>query len=148
MIDYGIDNHQEIPYIAMEYIDGQSLKNLLSSQQYFPIDLSQKINILKQTASGLGAIHEQNILHRDVKPANILLDKNLNVKLTDFGIARLPDSNLTRSCILVGSPAYFSPEVLQSPKIDHRSDIFSLGVLAFELFLNKRPIYQTSLVTI
>ncbi len=139
LISYGIDKGQEIPYIAMEYIDGQSLKNLLLNEQNPVIDLNQKINILKQSAAGLGAIHEQDILHRDVKPANFLIDKNLQVKLTDFGIARLPDSNLTRSCILVGSPAYFSPEVLLSPKIDHRSDIFSLGVVAFELFLNKRP---------
>jgi serine/threonine-protein kinase len=99
----------------------------------------QKALILRQIADALSAIHERKICHRDIKPANIMVDQALTVKLTDFGIAHLPDSDLTMTANILGTPTYMSPEAFISAKVDERSDIFSLGTVAYEFLLGRKP---------
>jgi DNA-binding response OmpR family regulator len=137
-IEYGLTRHEEIPYMVMEYYPHPSLASLQQS----PLNLSygEKAKIIWQVASALEAIHEQGICHRDVKPGNVLLNLDtLHAKISDFGIAQLPDSHLTAASDLIGSPAYMAPEAFRHPRVDSRADIFSLGVVAYELFLGHRP---------
>jgi serine/threonine-protein kinase len=126
-----------MPYIVMEYFPGKSLKYYLEN----PMELSikKKIKIIIQIADALQAAHTKNIFHRDIKPDNILVDKKLNVKLTDFGICHLPTSDVTRTSELMGSPGYMAPEYLQYGKTDKLMDIYSLGVVSYELFVGVRP---------
>ncbi len=135
--EYGMDETENIHYILMEYIEGLSLKHYLAKAN--TLNYLQKAKIISQIAEGLIPIHELDICHRDIKPANVLIDDALHVKITDFGIAKLPDSMLTQTNDVMGSPSYMSPESFVSSKIDHRADIFSLGVMAYELFLGRRP---------
>ena len=135
---YTVSDTQHIPFIVMEYIEGQSLKYYI--KRNIPLTYWQKARIVKQVADSLVAIHEKNICHRDIKPENILIEKNLNVKLIDFGIARLPDSDITLDGDLLGSPMYLSPEAFISARnVDFRSDLFSLGSVAYELFTGRHP---------
>ncbi len=134
--DYGTAANGQDPYIVMEYIEGRSLKFLI---RHGGLDLNAKSKILWQVASALQAIHKAGICHRDVKPGNIIVNDELNAKVTDFGIARLPGSDLTLTTSFVGSPAYMSPEAYISAKVDHRADIFSLGVVAYEFYLGQKP---------
>ncbi len=136
IVEFGLAEQEEIPFIVMEYVEGQSLGDLIDEN--LPLDLIEKIRIVRQIADAVSAIHAKNICHRDITPRNILLDKELNPKLTDFGIALLPDSDLTVTSHIVGTPVYLSPEGFKSPKVDPRSDLFSLGAVAYEFFLLER----------
>lgn len=136
--DFGLTRDEEIPYMVMEYIEGQTLKDFMDTLGS-TLNYHDKTRILLQISMALSAIHAENICHRDVKPHNILITPNLQVKVTDFGIARLPNSELTMANELVGSPAYLSPEGFASSKVDARADIFSFGVLAYELLLGRKP---------
>jgi serine/threonine-protein kinase len=96
-------------------------------------------------AEALAALHEAGIVHRDVKPDNMMVDADMNLKLADFGVARLPGSTMTITQNIMGSPAYLSPEAFLTSRLDHRADIFSLGVVAYELFTGQRPFDGDSL---
>lgn len=137
IIEYGVCESEKIPFIAMEYARGKSLKAYITDKDEFTI--VQKALILRQIADALSAIHERKICHRDIKPANIMVDEALTVKLTDFGIAHLPDSDLTMTDNVIGTPTYMSPEAFISAKVDERSDIFSLGIVAYEFLLGQKP---------
>lgn len=128
--------HDEIPYMVMEYIEGFSLSKHIDKKD---LTTRQKIKILMQISSAIAATHKQGIIHRDIKPDNIIIDQNLNAKLTDFGIAQLPNSELTNMMKLVGTPYYMAPEGFDCPKVDGRADIFSLGIVAYELLFGQRP---------
>ena len=128
IVEYGVCESEKIPFIAMEYARGKSLKEYIIDEDEFTT--VQKALILRQIADALSAIHERKICHRDIKPANIMVDQALTVKLTDFGIAHLPDSDLTMTANIIGTPTYMSPEAFISAKVDERSDIFSLGIVA------------------
>jgi serine/threonine-protein kinase len=141
--DYGVADEEQIPYIVMEYLDGHFLDTVIASPKQ--MHYREKVQIIRQTAIALDAVHAAGITHRDVKPSNIHVDQDLHVTLTDFGIARKSDSMLTHDGLFVGTPAYMSPEGCASPKVDGRSDIYSLGVVAFELFLGMLPFYDNSL---
>lgn len=143
ILDHGLADEEQIPYMAMEYVEGVSLRDLI--QERTPLNYRQKALIIQQSASALAEIHRHGICHRDIKPANILLDEELNAKVTDFGIALYPDSELTLSANIIGTPVYLSPEGFKSPKVDPRSDIFSLGTLAYEFFLLGRPFVGDSI---
>lgn len=125
------------PYIVMEYFEGEPLTQFLENPE--TLDLKGKISIIKQVASGLDAVHKKKIFHRDVKPDNILVDKKLHLKITDFGVCHLPTSDLTHTRHLIGTPSYISPEHFQRKKVSRLVDIYSLGVLAYELFLGVKP---------
>ncbi|MDP7397625.1 MAG: protein kinase [Lentisphaeria bacterium] len=137
IVEYGVCESGKIPFIAMEYIRGKSLKEYITDKD--ELTTVQKALILRQIADALSAIHERKICHRDIKPANIMVDQALTVKLTDFGIAHLPDSDLTMTANILGTPTYMSPEAFISAKVDERSDIFSLGTVAYEFLLGRKP---------
>jgi serine/threonine-protein kinase len=121
----------------MEYIQGQSLKMVCRNVVHKT--MHEKISILRQTADALTAAHRMQIWHRDIKPDNILLLPDLTVKLTDFGIARVIDSELTVTGQFLGTPAYIAPEGLESSThVDGRADIYSLGAVAYELLLGRK----------
>jgi serine/threonine-protein kinase len=139
ILEYG--EEQEKPYIVMEYLEGQDLAKRLAGGP--PLTLYQKVHILQQIGSGLHAAHShpKAIVHRDVKPANIMLLPDGHVKIMDFGIARLADSGarLTSANILMGSVSYMAPEQFISGAADAQCDIWSFGVLAYELLTEQHP---------
>ncbi|MDP7397397.1 MAG: protein kinase [Lentisphaeria bacterium] len=143
VIEYGLAEEDLVPFILMEYVDGKSLQEVISDSD--DLTYMKKARIIRQVADALAAVHKHDICHRDIKPANILLDANNDAKLTDFGIALMPDSSLTVSTNLVGTPVYLSPEGFHSSKVDRRTDIFSLGVVAYELFMLQRPFVAESI---
>lgn len=135
------------PYLVMEYIEGKSLAEVLSSEG--PLGLERGINVLRQMCSALTHAHENGVVHRDLKPANVLLQKTATnteiVKIVDFGIAKLVHQddadaqNFTRSGEILGSPLYMSPEQCQGKKLDHRSDIYSMGCVLYAIFVGVPP---------
>jgi serine/threonine-protein kinase len=137
-IEYGLAKEEQIPYLVMEYVEGQSLKSIIRESDV-ELKLEEKVHLLRQMVAALVAIHAADVCHRDVKPSNVLVDAELNVKLIDFGIARLPDSELTMTHNILGSPSYMAPEAFITAKVDHRADLFSLGIVAYELFVGSKP---------
>jgi len=132
------------PYIVMEYVDGNNLADILSAHGPFGID--DAIGFLTQISSALAAAHEQNIVHRDVKPANVLIDNKTNqATLTDFGVAAILETGtatmtrLTRQDERLGDPRYMSPEQLRGEKLTGQSDIYGLGIIGYELLTGKGP---------
>jgi serine/threonine-protein kinase len=128
----------DVVYMAMEYIQGVELRSLLVEGQ--PMGVAQAISIAAQVAEGLGYAHQQGVVHRDIKPANIMVVSDGPVKITDFGIARMRASaDLTQTGVMLGSPKYMSPEQVIGKRADHRSDIFSLGVILYEMLTGAGP---------
>src|SRR5499427_2057423 len=126
------------PYIVMEFLRGASLSARAKADP--PLTMDEKVDIVAQLCTGLGYAHEQGIVHRDVKPANIFLLEDGSVKLLDFGIAKLTSSTLTRQGDVLGSPSYMSPEqIMGLDTVDGRSDVFSAGAVLFELLAGRRP---------
>ncbi len=125
------------PFIAMEYLDGVTLRDVISAGKQ--LSMPQLLDIVTQVADGLDYAHSKAIIHRDVKPANLMIVADNRVKIMDLGIARIPMSELTKEGKLVGSPSYMSPEQLTGKKIDGRSDLFSLGVCVYQLMTFKKP---------
>ena len=131
-------------YFVMEYVEGESLSQLIHREKRLaPVRAAQ---ILVQAASGLAAAHDKEIIHRDIKPANIMLDARGIVKLADFGIAFRPDpeQKLTATGQFLGTPGYLCPEVCLGQPMDHRSDIFSLGIVFFEMLTGATPFKSDS----
>jgi len=135
-------------YLVMELVEGESLQKRIE-RGAFP-DKPTALELVARAADALAAAHDAGVVHRDVKPANILLAPDGRVMLTDFGVARSLDevSELTRTGMVVGSPAYMAPEQLQGGAVDGRADIFSLGVVLYELLLRKRPFPAQSITTL
>jgi len=124
-------------FIAMACYDGESLKEKIESGP-FPID--EAINIAIQVAQGLAKAHEKGIIHRDIKPANILITEDVHVKIVDFGIAKLVGRTmLTKEGMTLGTVAYMSPEQAQGAAVDHRTDIWALGAVLYEIITGERP---------
>ncbi len=133
----GLSANGSIPYILMEYVNGSDLAWWIKNHS---ISIRKKVKILLKLCYALQAIHQHGILHRDIKPGNVMLRSDLTVKLTDFGIAGIINSSQTMSREISGSPAYMAPEsFIDSNHTDHRSEIFSLGTLAYELFTGLKP---------
>ena len=137
IFDYNFDDRKGLPYLIMEHVNGRQLSQHIKQNS---LDFNLKISIIKQTADALDYVHRQGIIHRDIKPENILVTEDGTVKITDFGIGKIIDSELTIAGDVMGSPAYMSPESFDSARtIDYRTDIFSLGVICYELFTGVRP---------
>lgn len=137
-IEHGLGREEKIPYLVMEYFPGVTLTTFTT--QFPQLALPEKAAILRQAAAALGAIHAHGILHRDVKPTNLLVDpQSRQLKFSDFGVARLPESSLTEDCQLLGTPVYMAPEAFLRARCDWRADVFSLGVVAYEFLLGHSP---------
>ncbi|MGH8004822.1 MAG: serine/threonine-protein kinase, partial [Limisphaerales bacterium] len=134
VIDYGED--AEGYFIVMEYVRGRTLRELL---EHGKVPLEVAIITAHKVALGLGFCHASGVVHRDVKPGNILLSEEGEVKLTDFGIAKAQDTSITVTGTTLGSPAYMAPEQLRSMEVDRRADVFSLGVVLYEMLSGKKP---------
>ncbi len=126
-------------YIVMEYYDGLTVEELLSTQPHLPIDVA--LTIVLNVCYGLEAAHAQNLVHRDIKPANIIFTRQGGIKVADFGLAKAIDklTLVTHAGKVVGTPAYMSPEQTRGESVGTESDIFSLGVVAYEMLASKRP---------
>jgi tetratricopeptide (TPR) repeat protein/predicted Ser/Thr protein kinase len=137
VFDAGEDEGEGTSFIAMEYVEGTTLDRITGPDEMLPIN---RINsIVRHVARGLAYAHENGVIHRDIKLANILVTSDGVAKIMDFGIARLSDSDLTQQGVVMGSPSYMSPEQVTGQQIDHRSDIFSLGVILYQLLTGERP---------
>ena len=136
VLEAGTDGERE--FIVMEKLEGYNLKELLELGTRFT--LSETIEIILQLLAGLSACHNGGIVHRDIKPANLIRSSAGEVKLTDFGIARVvTDQTLTREGTIVGTPNYMSPEQIRGEEVDARSDIFSAGAMMYELLTGRKP---------
>jgi eukaryotic-like serine/threonine-protein kinase len=133
--DLGVEDGH--PYMVMELLDGESLDSLLHSRRSLSIE--EKLDIVVQICNGVQYAHQRNVTHRDIKPANIMILKDGTAKIVDFGIARTGVQMLTRPGQLVGSFQYMSPEQINATNVDSRTDIFSIGVLLFQLMVGKLP---------
>uniref|UniRef100_Q01U30 non-specific serine/threonine protein kinase n=1 Tax=Solibacter usitatus (strain Ellin6076) TaxID=234267 RepID=Q01U30_SOLUE len=144
---YDVDQQGDIAYIAMEYVDGPTLDQVLSEVK--PIASDRMFSILAQTASALDYAHSKGIVHRDIKPANIMLAADGTTKITDFGIAKINTAeHLTMTGSIVGTPHYMSPEQVQGQHVDGRSDQFSLAVIAYEMLTGEKPYTGEHLTTV
>jgi serine/threonine protein kinase len=146
VIIFDVGQEGDLAFIAMERVEGPSLQQILASEQ--EMERIQTFDILRQTAMALDYAHQNGVVHRDVKPANIMLHKGTTVKLTDFGIAKVTSTQqLTRSVIVAGTPGYMSPEQLRALPVDGRSDQFSLAVVAFQMLTGIMPFCADSFAT-
>src|SRR5690349_5881096 len=126
---YDLSVHGENPYLAMEFIEGSNLGQVLARTG--PFDPGAAVAVMSQVLDALSCAHGYGIVHRDVKPANILLLPDGRVKMTDFGISRIDTSGLTQAGSVVGTPSYMSPEQCRGDPADARSDLFSTGVVLY-----------------
>ena len=143
---YDFFPHRGALFIVMEYVEGADLYDLLENSPRLPPDIVAIIAL--QIARALDYAHFRGVIHRDVKPANIILSKLGTVKLTDFGIARLGGSDLTWTGVGLGTPAYMSPEQVTGQRLDARSDIFSLGVVMYQLVTGQKPFEEDTELTV
>ncbi len=144
--DIGEDTESRASFIAMEYIEGRNLKSLLTDKNRFTWD--EIADLVAQIGEALDYAHRKGIIHRDIKPANIILTTDSKVKITDFGIAKVASSNLTTTGQFLGTPNYMSPEQVSGAPVDGRSDIFSLGVVLYELLTLRKPFQGDNLTAI
>ena len=143
---HDVGKTDSVAYMAMEFLEGQELRSLLASGR--PIEVERAADMAAQVAEGLAYAHEHGVVHRDIKPANIMIVRNGLVKITDFGIALMPSASRTLAGMVLGSPKYMSPEQVLGQTIDGRSDIFSLGVVLYEMLTGQSPFSGDNLNTI
>jgi len=144
---YDVGEESDLYYIVMEYIEGQTLKQYI--QQKSPLRVEEAIGIMRQLTSALSHAHQNHIIHRDIKPHNILMDHDGNVKITDFGIAMaLSATSITQTNSVLGSVHYLSPEQARGGMANRKSDIYSLGIVMFELLTGRLPFSGESAVSI
>lgn len=144
---YDVGEEDSIYYIVMEYVEGQTLKQYI--QQQLSLHIVDAINIMKQLTSAISHAHQNHIVHRDIKPHNILIDREGNVKITDFGIAMaMSATSITQTNSVLGSVHYLSPEQARGGMANRKSDIYSLGIVMFELLTGRLPFSGESAVSI
>jgi serine/threonine protein kinase/Flp pilus assembly protein TadD len=135
---YDISEDKGLQYISMEYVSGEDLKSLVRRIGKFTV--GKAVFIARQTAEGLSEAHRMGVVHRDLKPQNVMIDREGNAKIMDFGIARsVRGKGLTEEGTIVGTPEYMAPEQVEGKKSDHRSDIYSLGIIMFEMLTGRVP---------
>jgi len=134
---YEIDEANGIPFIAMEFLEGDNLQKMISDRKEVPV--LKKLQIIIDTCKGLEYAHQHGIVHRDMKPGNIVVSNNGQVKIVDFGIARVGVSSMTQTGVVLGTVKYMSPEQVQGQTVDARTDVFSLGIVLYELLTYETP---------
>lgn len=143
--DYG--EAEGVYFISMEFVRGYTLSELLDEAPNRMMPTRAVAGVTRQICRGLQAAHEQTIIHRDIKPQNVLIDAKGEVKLMDFGIARMAETPeaMTQAGLIIGTPHYMSPEQVQGKQLDARSDVYSMGVLIYEMLIGRRPFESSSL---
>lgn len=134
---YDVGEDRDLTYMAMEFLEGMNLENFITKENLLPF--RKILEVIADVAEALDFAHKADVIHRDIKPANIMLLKSGGVKVTDFGIAKAISSSRTKTGVILGTPNYMSPEQIMGQKIDLRSDLFSLGVLFFQLLTGELP---------
>ncbi len=135
VFDYG--ETPEIAYIVMEFVDGTTLKHVVDKKERF--ELAEIVRIMEALMAGLQFSHDRGVVHRDIKPANVMLTKAGEVKIADFGIARIESSSMTQAGTMLGTPSYMSPEQFMGQTVDSRTDIYSSGVMLYQLLTGEKP---------
>jgi len=143
---YDVGSEGKLQYIAMEYLEGQVLEDLIKKKVRFNYRIIAQI--ISQICSALEYAHDLGIVHRDIKPANIMVLNDYGIKVMDFGIARVDSNSMTKTGIAMGTPNYISPEQLKGLEIDRRADLFSLGVVMYEMLLGRRPFKGENLTSL
>jgi eukaryotic-like serine/threonine-protein kinase len=133
-------------YITMEFVEGRSLQTLIDAHQ--PFSLPRVMKLMEQVCSALDFAHQHNVVHRDIKPANLMLTADDSVKITDFGTAKILQFGTAQTSHVMGTPSYMSPEQVKGKPVDGRSDIFSLGVILYELMTGEKPFPGQNITTV
>jgi len=135
---YDLSEYEGIHYISMEYVSGEDLKSLI--HRIGQLTVGKAVIITRQICDGLNEAHRLGVIHRDLKPQNVMIDREGNAKIMDFGIARsVKSKGITEEGVIVGTPEYMSPEQVEGQEIDHRSDIYSLGIILYEMMTGRIP---------
>ncbi len=144
---YDVGEEHDLAYISMEFLDGHDLMRYTKPEKLLPVKTVIQLVIL--SAEALSYAHQQKVVHRDIKPANVMLiPSSSTIKITDFGIARITDSSKTKTGMVLGTPSYMSPEQLVGKRIDGRSDLFSLGVMLFQMLCGRLPFQGDSMASL
>ena len=143
---YEYGEEDGMPFIAMEFVKGKELKEFINKHARF--EIPKIVDIMSQALSALGYVHKTGVVHRDLKPANIILLDNGQIKVADFGIARVENSSMTQLGSVMGTPSYMSPEQFMGQQTDKRADIFSLGVILYNLLTGEKPFPGAGFATI
>ena len=144
---YDAGEEHDLAYIAMEFLKGHDLARYCKPDNL--LEIPRVISIMQRAAEGLDFAHRQNVVHRDIKPANIMYEPESDtIKITDFGIARITDSSKTKTGMVLGTPSYMSPEQLAGKKVDGRSDLFSLGVMLYQMLTGSLPFKADSMASL
>src|SRR5213082_3058605 len=137
VIVYDLGDQDGNPYLVMEYLEGEPLDKMIATKR--ELSMVEKLGFIIQCCTGLNYAHQRGIVHRDIKPANLMVLKNGDCKIVDFGIARIGDNSMTRTGQVVGTITYMSPEQINAQVVDGRTDIFSTGVMLYELLTYTLP---------
>lgn len=130
-------------YMAMEFLEGEDLRRKIAHRE--PMSLEEKMRVMNEVCEGIAHAHSKDVIHRDIKPGNIFITLTSQVKILDFGLARIASSDVTKAGTVMGTPSYMSPEQVRGDRVDHRSDIFSLGSVCYELLTGRKPFNGPSL---
>lgn len=144
---YDAGEEHDLAYISMEFLEGTDLTGFTKADGLLPLD--RVLELIAQAADALAFAHQHNVVHRDIKPGNIMYeDSSGKIKITDFGIARITDSSRTKTGMVLGTPSYMSPEQIAGKKVDGRSDLFSLGVMLYQMTTGRLPFKADSMATL
>jgi serine/threonine protein kinase len=144
---FDVGESEGLAYIAMEYVRGHHLSEFATNDRLLPVDTV--LDLIARAADALDYAHRRNVVHRDIKPANIMYDSlSNNLKITDFGIAKLIDANRTRTGIVLGTPAFMSPEQLEGKNVNGHTDLFALGVSLYQLLTGQLPFRGASMTNL
>src|ERR1700694_3934720 len=146
VVVYDAGEEEGIFYITMELVEGRSLQTMLDAHQLFP--LPRVMKLMEQVCSALDFAHQRNVVHRDIKPANLMLTVDDTVKITDFGTAKILQFGTAQTSHVMGTPSYMSQEQVKGKPVDGRSDIFSLGVILYELMTGEKPFPGENITTV